>query len=205
MRIYRSNTRLRFLLVSVLVLTLVGSLALVAFAAENQQETSNFKKTWMTSWRLLNFLILAFFLFKLLKEPIGRFFKESVRVIQEQLQGTEQACLDAGQELDAVESRLKSLDEEIQKLQDTIGELGERERDKIIANAKQAAELILEKAKLEAAFSTQQARSQLRREVVDGAVKLAEESIRKAIESGDQERLVDAYLQDLQQVPSSSA
>jgi len=205
MRIYRSNTRLRFLLVSVLVLTLVGSLALVAFAAENQQETSNFKKIWMTSWRLLNFLILAFFLFKLLKEPIGRFFKESVRVIQEQLQGTEQACLDAGQELDAVESRLKSLDEEIQKLQDTIGELGERERDKIIANAKQAAELILEKAKLEAAFSTQQARSQLRREVVDGAVKLAEESIRKAIESGDQERLVDAYLQDLQQVPSSSA
>ena len=104
-----------------------------------------------------------------------------------------------------MESRLKSLDEEIQKLQDTIGELGERERDKIIANAKQAAELILEKAKLEAAFSTQQARSQLRREVVDGAVKLAEESIRKAIESGDQERLVDAYLQDLQQVPSSSA
>ena len=205
MRIYRSNTRLRFLLVSVLVLTLVGSLALVAFAAENQQETSNFKKIWMTSWRLLNFLILAFFLFKLLKEPIGRFFKESARVIQEQLQGTEQACLDAGQELDAVESRLKSLDEEIQKLQDTIGELGERERDKIIANAKQAAELILEKAKLEAAFSTQQARSQLRREVVDGAVKLAEESIRKAIESGDQERLVDAYLQDLQQVPSSSA
>ena len=124
-------------------------------------------------------------------------------MIQEQLQGTEQACLDAGQELDAVESRLKSLDEEIQKLQDTIGELGERERDKIIANAKQAAELILEKAKLEAAFSTQQARSQLRREVVDGAVKLAEESIRKAIESGDQERLVNEYLQDLKQMPSS--
>ena len=49
MSIHRSNKRLRFLLVSVLVLTLVGSLALVAFAAENQQETSNFKKIWMSS------------------------------------------------------------------------------------------------------------------------------------------------------------
>lgn len=204
MSIYRRNRRLRFLLVGVLLLTLVGSLALVAFAAETQQEASSFKKIWMTSWRVLNFLILAFLLFKLLKEPMGRFFKESARVIQEQLQGTEQACLDAEQELDKVEGRLKSLDEEVRKLQDTIGELGERERDKIIASAKQTAERILEKAKLEAAFSTQQARSQLRREVIAEAVKSAEESIRKAIDERDQERLVDEYLQDLQQVPSSS-
>jgi F0F1-type ATP synthase membrane subunit b/b' len=63
---------------------------------------------------------------------------------------------------------------------------------------------MLEKARLEAAYSTQQARSQLRREVIDEAVRIAEESIRKAIDKRDQERLVDEYLQDLQQMPRSS-
>ena len=202
MSIYRSNKRLRFLLVSVLVITVVGCLALTALAAEAEQGPSSFKKIWMLSWRLLNFLILAYLMVRLLKKPLSSFFQESARVIREQLQGTEQACQEAEQELQEMENRLEALDQEIQKLQGVIGEHGQRERDKIIANARQTAEQMLEKAKLEAAYSAQQAKNQLRLEVIDAAVRTAAESIRKAIESGDQERLVNEYLQDLKQMPS---
>ena len=204
MSIYRSNKRVRFLLVSVLVITVVGCLALTVLAAEAEQGPSSFKKIWMLSWRLLNFLILAYFLVRLLKKPLSSFFQESARVIREQLQGTEQACQEAEQELQEMENRLEALDQEIQKLQGVIGEHGQRERDKIIANARQTAEQMLEKAKLEAAYSAQQAKNQLRLEVIDEAVRMAAESIRKAIASGDQERLVNEYLQDLKQMPSSS-
>lgn len=204
MSIYRSNKRLRFLLVSVLVITVVGCLALTAFAAEAEQGPSSFKKIWMLSWRLLNFLILAYLMVRLLKKPLSSFFQESARVIREQLQGTEQACQEAEQELQEMENRLEALDQEIQKLQGVIGEHGQRERDKIIANARQTAEQMLEKARLEAAYSAQQAKNQLRLEVIDAAVRTAAESIRKAIESGDQERLVNEYLQDLKQMPSSA-
>ncbi len=204
MSIYRSNKRLRFLLVSVLVITVVGCLALTAFAAEAEQGPSSFKKIWMLSWRLLNFLILVYLMVRLLKKPLSSFFQESARVIREQLQGTEQACQEAEQELQEMENRLEALDQEIQKLQGVIGEHGQRERDKIIANARQTAEQMLEKARLEAAYSAQQAKNQLRLEVIDEAVRKAAESIRKAIESGDQERLVNEYLQDLKQMPSSS-
>ncbi|MEE9121073.1 MAG: ATP synthase F0 subunit B [Syntrophobacteria bacterium] len=204
MSIYRSNKRLHFLLVSVLVITVVGGLALAVFAAETEQGPSSFKKIWMYSWRGLNFLILAYFLVRLLKKPLSSFFRESARVIREQLQGTEQACQQAEQELEEVENRLEALDQEIQKLQGVIGEHGERERDKIIANAKQTAEQMLEKAKLDAAYSAQRAKNQLRLEVIDEAVRIAAESIRKAIESGDQERLVNEYLQDLKHMPRSS-
>ncbi len=124
-------------------------------------------------------------------------------MIREQLQDTEEACLEAERELKVVESRLELLDEEIRKLQHIIGEQGERERDKIIANARQTAEQMLEKAKLEAAYSVQQAKTQLRREVINVAVRIAEESIRKAIDSSDQQRLVDEYLRDLKQLPGS--
>jgi F-type H+-transporting ATPase subunit b len=204
MSIYRSNRKLRFLVVGVLVITVVGCLALTAFAAEAEQGPSTFKKIWMHSWRVINFLILAYFLVRLLKKPLSSFFQESARVIREQLQGTEQSCQEAEQELQEVENRLEVLGQEIEKLQGVIGEHGERERDKIIANARQTAEQMLEKAKLEAAYSAQQAKNQLRFEVIDEAVKMAAESIRKAIESGDQERLVKEYLQDLKEMPSSS-
>ena len=204
MSIYRSNKRLRFLLVSVLVITVVGCLALTALGAEAEQGPSSFKKIWMLSWRLLNFLILVYLMVRLLKKPLSSFFQESARVIREQLQGTEQACQEAEQELQEMENRLEALDQEIQKLQGVIGEHGQRERDKIIANARQTAEQMLEKAKLEAAYSAQQAKNQLRFEVIDSAVKMAAESIQKAIKSGDQERLVKEYLQDLKEMPSSS-
>jgi len=200
MNIYRDKKRLRFFLVGVLLVTIVGGLALSALAAESQQGTSNFKKIWMTSWRVLNFLILAFFLVKLLKEPLSRFLQESARSIRENLQGTEEAFLQAEGELEEVEKRLESLEEETQKLRTAIGELGEKERDKIIANARQTAEHTLEKARLEAGYSVEQAKSQLRRQVIDEAVRIAEESVRKAITNSDQKRLVDEYLHNLKQV-----
>ncbi len=202
MNIYRDKKRLRFFLVGVLLITLVGGLALSALAAQGQQGTSSFRKIWMNTWRVLNFLILAFFLVKLLREPLSRFFQESARVIREKLRGTEKAYLEAERELENVDKRLESIGEEIQRLQDAIGELGEKERDKIIANARQTAEQILEKARLEAAYSVEQAKSQLRRQVINEAVSIAEESIKKAIKPKDQERLIDEYLQNLKQMPT---
>jgi F-type H+-transporting ATPase subunit b len=200
MKVNRGKKRLRFFLVCLLLVALVGGLALSAVAAEAQEGKSTFKNIWMNSWRVLNFLILAFFLVKLLKEPLSRFFKESARVIREKLQGTEESYLEAERKLTEVEKQLELLDEEIQNLQQAVGVLGQKERDKIIASAEQTAEHLMEKARLEAAYAVEQAKSQLRREVIDGAVKTAEESVRKAINKTDQERLVNEYLHNLKQV-----
>ena len=200
MNVNRGKKRLRFFLVCLLLVALVGGLALSAVAAEAQEGKSTFKNIWMNSWRVLNFLILAFFLVKLVKEPLSRFFKESARVIREKLQGTEESYLEAGRKLTEVEKQLELLDEEIQNLQQAVGVLGQKERDKIIASAEQTAEHLLEKARLEAAYAVEQAKSQLRREVIDEAVKTAEESVRKAINKTDQERLVNEYLHNLKQV-----
>jgi len=200
MNINRGKKRLRFFVVCLLLVVLVGGLALSAVAAEAQEGKSTFKNIWMNSWRVLNFLILAFFLVKLLKEPLSRFFKESARVIREKLKGTEESYLEAERKLTEVEKQLELLDEEIQNLQQAVGVLGQKERDKIIASAEQTAEHLLEKARLEATYSVEQAKSQLRREVIDEAVKTAEESVRKAINKKDQERLVNEYLHNLKQV-----
>ena len=200
MNIYRGKKRLRLFLVGVLLITFVGGLALTALAAESQQGTGSFKKIWMNSWRVLNFLILVFFLVKLLKEPLSRFFQESARSIRKKLQGTEEAYLQAQRELEEVEKRLASLDAETRKLRTAISEIGEKERDKIIANARQTAEHMLEKARLEAGYRVEEAKSELRRQVIDEAVKKAGDSVRKVINQTDQQRLVKEYLHNLQEV-----
>ena len=202
MNLYPDKKRLRLFLVGLLLITLVGGLALVALAAEGQQGTSNFRKIWMDCWRVINFLILVFLIVKVLKEPLGRFFQESARSIRERLQGTEEGYLLAQRELEEVEKQLENLDAETLKLRTAIGEIGEKERDKIIANARQTAEHMLQKARLEAVYSVEQAKSELRRQVIDEAVKTAEDSVRKLINQTDQERLVNEYLHNLQEVIS---
>ncbi len=192
------------MLVSVLVFALVGGLALNALAAEERKGTSSFKKTWMKVWEVLNFLILAFFVFKLVREPVKNFFQDRTEMFRQKIAEAEGASIEAERELKEVESRFEMLDEEIQRLQQTITGQGERRRDKIISDAEQTAEYMLEKAKIEADMMMREAKIRLRREVTNEAVRLAEESIKKEIGKKDQERLVDEYLQDLQQVPSSS-
>jgi F-type H+-transporting ATPase subunit b len=202
MNLYRDKKRLRLFLVGLLMIALVGGLALVALAAEGQQGTSNFRKIWMDCWRVINFLILVFFIVKVLKEPLGRFFHESARSIRERLQETEEGYLLAQRELEEVEKQLERLEAETLKLRTAIGEIGEKERDKIIANARQTAEHMLQKARLEAVYSVEQAKSELRRQVIDEAVKAAEDSVRKLITQTDQERLVNEYLHNLQEAVS---
>jgi len=203
MRIKQGNKKLCFLIVSVLVVAIVGGLALSAAAAEEQKGTSSFKKTWMKVWEVLNFLILAFLVFKFLKDPVKKFFQERADMFQQQIEEAEGASLEAEREFKEIEKRLELLDEEIQQLQHVIIEQGERERNKIISDAKQTAEYMLEKARLQSDMMVRNAKMELRRQVIDEAVGIAEESIRKAMEKEDQERLVDEYLRSLKQVVTS--
>jgi F-type H+-transporting ATPase subunit b len=199
MRINRGNKKLCFLLISVLVVAIVGGIALSAFAAEEHASTSSFKKTWMQVWEILNFLILAFFLFKLLKDPVKKFFQNRAQMFQQQIEEAEGASVEAESEFKELEKRFELLDEEIQQLRQVITEQGERERNKIIADAKQTAEYMLEKARLESDVMVQSAKMQLRREAIDEAVVIAEESIKKAIQQEDQDRLVNEYLHNLKE------
>lgn len=199
MRIIRGNKKLCFFLVSVLVVAIVGGLALSALAAEEHEGTSSFKKTWMKVWEIINFLILAFLVFKLLKDPVKKFFQDHAQMFQQQIEDAEGASVEAEHEFKELEKRFELLDQEIQQLRQVITGQGEREREKIIADAKLTAEHMLEKARLESDMMVRNAKMQLRHQIINEAVGIAEESLRKAIEQEDQERLVNEYLHNLSQ------
>ena len=204
MRLNRSNKGLRLFLVSVVVMAFVGGVVMTASAAEEHQSGSSFKDSWLKIWEVLNFLILAFIVFKLLREPLKNFFKSHSEKVREKFEGAEEASNSAEREMEEMERRYQTLEEKIHKLQQAISGIGEKERDKIIANARQTAEHLLEKARIESDIMLQDAAMQLRREVVDVAISQTEERIRRAIGSRDHQRLIRDYLQDLKKMPSVS-
>jgi len=200
MRLNPGKKRLGLLVVSILVIAFLGGVVMTACAAEEHQSGSSFKESWLKIWEVLNFLILAFLVFKLLKEPLNNFFKSHSEQVREQFEGAKEASASAEREMEEMERRYQSLEEEILKLRQAISEIGERERDRIIANARATAEYMLEKARIESDTMLRDAAMQLRREVVEAAISLTEESIRRAIHSADQQRLIDEYLKGLKQV-----
>ena len=204
MRLNPSNRRLRLFLVSIVVIAFLGGVVMTASAADEQQSGSSFKESWLKIWEVLNFLILAFLVFKLLKEPLKKFFKSHSEQVRQQFEGAKEVSLSAEREMEEMERRYQTLEEEIQKLEQAISEIGERERVRIIAKARETAEHMLEKARIESDMMLRNAAMQLRRELVDVTISLTEESIRRAIDSGDQQRFVEEYLKDLKQIPSLS-
>ena len=202
MRRNLNNKRFRLFLVGILVIAFLGGVVMIACAAEEPQSNTSFKESWLKIWEVLNFIILAFIVFKLLKEPLKNYFKSRSEQVREQFEGAKEASLSAEREMEEMESRYQTLEEEIQKLQETISEIGERERDRIIANARETAEQMLEKVRIESDFMLRDAVIQFRREIVDLAVERAEETVRKAINNEDRERLVNDYLKELKEVPS---
>ena len=155
-------------------------------------------------YRCFNFALMVGLLAYFVTKPIRKGLKGRTEEIENKLAEAEAAKEAAEAKHREYSEKLAKATEEIASIAASIRREGEMERDKIIANARATAEQMLEEAKLEAAYRVRQARRQLRREVIEEAVRISEESVRTAIGSRDQQRLIREYLQELKQMPSVS-
>ena len=76
--------------------------------------------------------------------------------------------------------------------------MGEKEKQKIIAQAKISAEKMVEDAKSYASFQMDKARKQLSDEMVDIAISMVEERLAKEISKEDNENLISDFLVNLE-------
>ncbi|ROQ92111.1 F0F1 ATP synthase subunit B [Desulfosoma caldarium] len=162
---------------------------------------------WDLSWRWINFGILVFFLMKYLKGPLVNFVKErrdAIAGVFDQLKEKEESLDRRRREQ---EELLAQLDEKIESIKAYYHEIGQEEKEKILAQAERLRRQILEEAQQTAAREFEEAKKKFRAEVVEKAVALAEERIRKKITKKDQRALVNNYLtqlEALQRTPESA-
>jgi F-type H+-transporting ATPase subunit b len=145
-------------------------------------------------WRTVNFVIFAGILYKLAAKPIKQFFAGRNADIGTEIQDLETARMKLQKALKEAKAQLDAVAAEREQLiQQYIAE-GEAEKAKIIAKAEQTAQRLKDMAIMTIEGETKKAAADLKKEIIETAVKLSEQIIKERIVPEDQQRLVDDYL-----------
>lgn len=146
-------------------------------------------------WHCLNFSILVLVLVKYLKKPISDGLKGRTESIRAQFADLDAKKAEAERKYAEYESKLSGMDQEAKKILENYIAQGQAEKERIIVQANEAADRI----KAQAEFYVQQelanAQTELRTEVADLAVGMAEDIIKKNLTDQDHDALISDYLE----------
>jgi F-type H+-transporting ATPase subunit b len=144
--------------------------------------------------RAVNFGLFIGILVYLARKPIGKMLRERREGVKQTLEEVEQQKQEARKKYLEYEAKLAQLDKEREKIIDMFIAEGEKEGQRIVEEAKKAAEGIKAGAKVTVEQETRAARAQIRGDVAELATKLAGDMIKQRFTKADQDRLIDEYL-----------
>lgn len=150
-------------------------------------------------YRCMNFAILLTVLILILRKPLGSALKGRVEGIKEELADLESKREEARRQYAEIEKRLADAVGERDAILAEFRQQGEREYEKILANAKLLAERIKSQAQFTIEQETAQAKAELRKEVAELSAGVAEDLLKQNINADDQARLVGEYMTKVQQ------
>lgn len=154
-------------------------------------------KGWINTdtYRVMNFAVLAIGLIILLRKPASNALDDRIKGIREQLNDLETKKLEAEKNLAQYNEKLSLLDREAEKIVAEYIKQGNEAKKRILDAAGDAALKLEEQARRNIEHEFKQARSKLKEEVVEKALVMAEEIIKRNITGKDQEKLVSEYLE----------
>ena len=145
-------------------------------------------------WRVLNFAVLLVVLIKVLSKPIANGLRARQQAISEQFADLEARKAEADKAYQTFEEKLAAIEGEVNDIIQSAVAQGEAEKERIIEEAKRAAADIKRQAEMAIQHELAEAKLQLREEVANQAVVMAEELIRKNLQETDQVKLIEDYL-----------
>ncbi len=186
--------------VHLIALALLAALVLAAapaLAAEAAAPPA-WKVYWDWGWKIINFLILAFLIFKMAKKPLKEFFTNQRAQVAAELEEMNKAKAEAEAELKLIQEKTAGLARELEEFEQALTQAAERNRQRMLEDARHESELILKRAQLQAEIALEQARRELAAEIVDLASNLAIEKLKEAVGAADQTRLLDEFTANAQ-------
>lgn len=150
--------------------------------------------------KFVNFFILAGVLFYFLRKPVAQGLADRHTSIKKELDEALKAKETAEAKYREHKAKVANLSAEILQLQADFKAEGERQRARIVADAEKAAETIRRQAEAAATNEAKRAADELRAEVAELAVRLAEEVLSKAYTPEDQKKAIDLTIQNIARV-----
>ena len=182
---------LPYFLLSVLMVILTCA---VAYASEAGGEESHTKTLIDFGWRMLNFVILVWFLYWVAAKKIKEFFFERRNNIKENIKETAAEKEETEKKFKEYSVKLDKATDEINNIFEMIKAQGLVEKEKIIKDAKIAAEKMKEDAQARMEQELKAARNRLRAEAAQLSVEMAEELLKKNITPEHHDYMVKDYL-----------
>jgi len=188
-----------------LVLCIAGVLVFMGAEAYAAVKVSPARKIWDTVMLFVNFGILVFIFLKFGRKPLVDFLRNQARKIEENLRSAESELQGARAKMSSEAEKLKEIEKRIQEIRAVLIDAAERGKQEIIEQAKLEAEHMLERAEAEAAYKLAKARKELKEELIDTAISLLEQRLKKGITVEDNERLVNQFVTELKESKSHVA
>jgi F-type H+-transporting ATPase subunit b len=145
-------------------------------------------------WRSINFLVLGGALYWLLAKKTKAFFTGRREGIRTSLAEAERAREEAERQFREYSEKLDKATGEIAQIGEMIRSQGLSEQERIIAEARKAAEKMREDTRTRIEQEFAKASQQLRSEAVRLSTQMAEELLKKHIRTADHEAMVKDYI-----------
>ena len=140
--------------------------------------------------QIINFLILLFLLQKVLYKPLLAKMSERTEAIRKSLEEAQLARAEAAKQQQENAERLRAAHTEAAAIRAAaLKEAGEEQR-KLVEAARVEATRLVESARAQMETDIRRAREELRREVSDLAIEVAEKLVRKSLDDADHRRIV---------------
>lgn len=182
-----------FLSAASLLLAIMTACPEMALAAEEADGWG----VWLSLGRVFNLLLVVSVLILIARKPLSNFFAGRSESIREQLAEAQKARAEAEMKLAEVRSRMSRLDNELKEIADTAEQEARSEYGKLLAQAEQDAEKIVERSRQEIEGMTRTAKQELKLHAAELSVRLAEERIQNEISDADHERLLNRFVSKL--------
>ncbi|MCX5716965.1 MAG: F0F1 ATP synthase subunit B [Nitrospirae bacterium] len=167
----------------------LASAAVVHASGGGEEGTSVILKDYL--WKIINFGILFFIIFKFGKKPLQDFLKKRTELIEKSLKEAREAKELAQKALAEVEERLKARDREIGEIVSSAKESGEKEKGRLIEEGSRMKEKILEQARTNIAYEVKRAKETIMEEASAIAIELAEKKLKEKLTKEEQLKLLE--------------
>jgi F-type H+-transporting ATPase subunit b len=165
-----------------------------AFAAEKM---SSGRRLWDNIMLWVNFGILVFFFLKYARKPLVDFLRGVRDKIKKDLDTIEKHFKDAESQMKAESAKIDEIEQHIETIRQNIIEMGKKEKEKLVEEARITAERMIEDAKAYSGYQLAKARRQLSDEMVDIAISMVKERLIKGISEQDNEKLINQFIANL--------
>jgi F-type H+-transporting ATPase subunit b len=145
-------------------------------------------------WRVMNFAALVFLLVKFGGRPAARYFDDRRRGIADELKNMEARRDEAERACKEFEARLAGMEDEIALTVERAVAAAGKEKDRILAEAEQAAQEIRRQAEAAVQAAMAAAQRGLQEEVAEQAAAMAEQLIASNLTPADHVAIIEQYL-----------